>query len=83
MQGAAEEEDPRSLLASRLREVADEYRREASSRDEDNNAVDARALTFLHLRDATIYWALAPMKMGFWRGRLSEVSGYTVGTHGE
>jgi hypothetical protein len=39
------------------------------------------ARQFIHLRDVTIGYGTSATHMKFWRGRLSEVSGWAIGSH--
>jgi hypothetical protein len=39
------------------------------------------ARQFIHLQDVTIGYGASATSMKFWRGRLSEVSGWAIGSH--
>lgn len=64
--------------------VADVYREDESSRKEDDQPAP-RPVEFIHLRDAKTFGAgdSAPLPGVLWRGRLSEISGWSIGNFGE
>lgn len=67
----------RVAIARWLRNESEGYK-EAYAADDDGGELPE--LTFVHLRDASLSIPGAPLQaVGLWRGRLDEVSGWTLG----
>lgn len=64
-------------LAGGLASIGEEYERRA--REE---SPDERGTAYIHLRDAELYDASGgSLHIGWWRGRLTSVSGWSVGSY--
>jgi hypothetical protein len=71
-------------LAEILNEVANIYPRRPSEESADESPPDLARTTYIHLRAATVH-VPGPnpgLEQGLWRGRLSEVSGWSIGNFG-